>query len=138
MGRRLLNKPKDKSKNTRNHFRPHDLTTRSPQGSTIFPTIFNGLVTLLLTLTLPPSVDILAYTNDLVLISHLSSPTHKPQKALNAVDEAANSLGLYFSPAKTKTMAFNKSRQSRKFKLGLQFLEMVNNYKYIGITIDRN
>ena len=88
----------------------------------------------LLTVTLSPSVDILAYADNLFLISHGSSPAGKLQKALNAVDKAANSLSLYFSPAKTKTMAFNTTRQNNKFKLGLQYLEMVNNYKYLGIT----
>jgi hypothetical protein len=33
-------------------------------------------------------------------------------------------------------MAFNTSRQSHKFNLGLQYLEMVNNYIYLGIIID--
>ena len=83
----------------------------------IFPTIFNDLGALLLTVTLPPSVGILVYGDDLVLISHGISPADKLQKALNPVD----SLCLYFSSAKTKTMAFNTSRQ-----LGLQHLEMVN------------
>ena len=73
----------------------------------------------------------------LVLISHGSNPADKLQKVLNAVDKTAITLGLYFSPAKTKTIAFNASRESHKFKLGLQYLEMVNNYKHLGITIDR-
>jgi len=115
---------------------PHDLTSGCPQGSTISPAIFNGLVAQLLTVTLPISVDILAYADDLVLISHGSRPAEKLQKALNAVDKAANSLGLYFSPAKTKTKTFNTNRQP-KFKLGLQHLEMVNDYRYLGVTIDR-
>ena len=97
----------------------HDLTTGCPRGSTISPTIFNGLVAQLLIVTLHLSVDIIAYADDLVLISHGSSPAHKLQKALNAIDNAANSLDLYFSQTKTKTMAFNTSRQSQKFKLGL-------------------
>ena len=115
---------------------PHDLTTGCPQGSTISPTIFNALVAQLLTVTLPISVDILVYADDLVLISHGSKSAEKLQKALNAVDKAANNLGLYFSPAKTKTMAFNTTRQP-KFILGLQHLEMVNDYRYLGVTIDR-
>ena len=101
---------------------PHDLSTGCPQGSTISPTIFNGLVAQLLTVTLPTSVDILAYADEL---SDGNSQEDKLQKALNAVNKAANSLGLYFSPAKIKTMAFNTTRQP-KFKLGLQHLEMVN------------
>jgi len=59
---------------------PHDLTTGCPHGSTISPTIFNGLVAQLLTVTLPISVDILAYADDLVLISHGSRPAEKLQK----------------------------------------------------------
>jgi hypothetical protein len=43
-----------------------------------------------------------------------------------------NSIGLYFSPANIKTMAFKTTIQS-KFRL----LEMVKYYKYIGFTIDR-
>jgi hypothetical protein len=89
---------------------PHDLTTGCSHGSTTSPTIFNGFIAQLLTVTLPPSVDILAYAVDLVLISHGNNSAVKLQKALNAVDKAANSLGLYFSSAKTKTMAFNTTR----------------------------
>ena len=110
MYRGLSIKQKDNGKDSRNHLDPHDLTTGYSHGSTISPTIFNGFIAQLLTVTLPPSVDILAYAVDLVLISHGNSPAVKLQKALNAVDKAANSLGLYFSSAKTKTMAFNTTR----------------------------
>ena len=110
MYRGLSIKQKDKGKDSRNHLDPHDLTTGYSHGSTISTTIFNGFIAQLLTVTLPPSVDILAYAVDLVLTSHGNSPAVKLQKALNAVDKAANSLGLYFSSAKTKTMAFNTTR----------------------------
>jgi len=60
----------------------HDPTTGWPHGSTISPTIFNGLVTQLLAVTLPSSVDILANADDLVLISHGNSPEVKLQKPL--------------------------------------------------------
>jgi len=107
MDRELFNKQKVKSK---------DLTTGRRQGSIISPSIFNGLVAQLLTVTLLASIDILAYADNIVLISHENRPAAKLQKALNAVDKAANSLGLYFSPAKAKTVSFNTTRQS-KFKL---------------------
>ena len=48
---------------------------------------------------------------------------------------------LYFSPAKTKNMTSNTSRQSDKCNLGLQYLEMVNTIdsrltfaQYVGET----
>jgi len=91
--------------------------------SGISPTIYNRHVALLRTVALPPSVGFLAYADDLVLSSHGSSPAHKLQKVLN--------------PPKFKTMAFNTYRQGHEFKLGLQYLKMVNNYKYPWITIDR-
>jgi len=94
----------------------HDLTNE------ISPTIFNGLVALLLTVTLPSSVYILAYANDRFLISHRSSPGYKPQNLINAVDKAASSFGLHFSPAKAKTMAFNTSRPIHTFKLTLHYI----------------
>ena len=94
MDRERFSKQKDKSKDSRNHLRPHDLTTGCPQGSTIYPTIFNGLVALLLTFTLPPSVDTIAYADDFVLISYGMIPADQRQKALNAVDKAAKKLRL--------------------------------------------
>jgi len=128
MDRRLHNKLRDKIKDRKNNFRPHDFTTGCPQRSIISTTIFNRLVALLLTVNLPPSVDILTYADDLVLILHGIILPHKLQKALNAVDKAANSSGIYFSPAKSTTMALSISKQSQhKYKLGLQDLEMVNN-----------
>ena len=68
--------------------------------------MINGLVAQLLTVTLPISVNILAYADDLVLISHGSKPDEILQKTLNAVDKAANSLDLYFSPTKNKDHGF--------------------------------
>ena len=132
MDREHFTQHKDKSKDSRNHPRhpwshhwmssgvnniPHHLQrSRHP--------------------TLPPSVDILGLCDGLVLISRESSPADKLQKALNTVEKAANMLGLYFSPAITKTMPFNTTRQPN-FKFGLQHLEMVNDYRYLGVAIDR-
>ena len=113
----------------------YDLTTGSPQGSSISPSLFNCIISLLISVTLPPSVDILAYADDLVLIAHGRAPATSLQKALNIIDKAANNLGLYFSPAKTKTMAFHTNSRPH-FQLGTQHLENVDHYRYLGVYID--
>ena len=56
------------------------------------PTIFNSIIAQLTTVILPPSVDNLAYPYE--LHSEIAQ-VDKLQKALNAVDKGANSLGLY-------------------------------------------
>jgi len=110
-----MDKQKDKSNDSRliqsltHMISPLDVFSVQP----FLPTIFNDLIAQLLTVTLPPSVDILAYADDLVLISHRSNSADKFQKSLNTVDKVAKSLGLYFSPAKTKRIAFNTTRQPK-------------------------
>ena len=63
---------------------PHSLTTGSPQGSVLSPTLFNALVILLLSISLPTSVNILGYADDLAIISHgmnLARVTARPRQS---------------------------------------------------------
>jgi hypothetical protein len=114
-------------------------TCGSPQGSTISPTIFNAIIIILITLSLPTTVDILAYADDLVIISHGRNAPDKLQKSLNSVGEKANSLGLFFSSAKTKTVTFNtRAKPQNIYKIGDQTIDSVTEYKYLGVTIDRH
>ena len=115
----------------------HPLTTGSPQGSALSPTLFNSLITTLISVSLPTCVDILAYADDIAIISYGSTPAKKLQTALNSTATKANDLGLFFSPAKTKIMAFNaKSKQHSTFHIGKQNIETVSHYRYLGVIID--
>lgn len=115
----------------------HNLTTGSPQGSALSPTLFNALVILLLSISLPKSVDIIGYADDLAIISHGTNAAKKLQSALDTTATTANALGLFFSPTKTKIMKFNaNSQQSNNFHLGQQRIESVKMYKYLGVVID--
>ncbi|KAK2152475.1 hypothetical protein LSH36_327g01036, partial [Paralvinella palmiformis] len=55
----------------------HPLTRASPHGSALSPTLFNALITVLISTSLPPCVDILAYADDIAIISH-SPKNYKP------------------------------------------------------------
>jgi ribonuclease HI len=116
---------------------PHPLTTGSPQGSALSPTLFNALITVLISISVPKCVDILAYADDIAIISYGPSPAKKLQTALDTTASKANDLGLFFSPAKTKIIAFNtNSKQNDTFHIGQQDIEIVKQYKYLGVIID--
>ena len=117
----------------------HPLTTGSPQGSALSPTLFNALITALISTSLPPCVDILAYADDIAIISHGPRPAKKLQTALDTTASKANDLGLFFSTAKTKIIAFNtNSKQHNTFHIGKQDIEIVKQYKYLGVIIDNH
>ena len=87
---------------------------------------------------MPRGIDIIAYADDLVIISRGTHPAKKLQVALDAMATTANSLGLFFSPAKTKVMVFHTHNIHRpNFHLEQQPIEMVSHCKYLGVVLDR-
>jgi len=107
---------------------PRPLTTCSPQGSTLSPTPFNALITVLISISLPPYVDILAYTDDdIAIISHGPRPAKKIKTTLDTTASKANDLCIIFFPAKTKIIASNTNlKQHNTFHIGRQDIEIVN------------
>ena len=74
----------------------------------------------------------LAFANDIVLIS--DNP-HKLQRLINICQNWAEINGMEFRTDKCKVMVFNGSPKGVEFKLYGDALEIVESYKYLGITL---
>ena len=91
----------------------HDLTTGCHRGSTISPAILNVLV------APTPESHSTPISAHLGLCRwpwyHTEIAQHtNSRKPLNVLDKAANTLGLYFSPSKAKTMSVSSSINSNR------------------------
>ena len=81
----------------------------TPEGSCLSPTLFSYVISHLLDLKLPTSVQLVAYADDLALTSSNrdnDKVIKDIQTALETLNAEAESLGLKFSPAETKAMWF--------------------------------
>ena len=78
----------------------------------------------------------LMYADDLILFS----TTKVLQKCLDSVYEFSNKWNLQINYSKTKCMTFTEGHQKEKhiFYIDKQILENVNEFKYLGITINKN
>lgn len=111
------------------------LKTGTPQGSVLSPTLFNLLITNILDIKFPPSTEVLAYADDLIIVSFGRNPDIQLQKTLDLVSEKTQKTGMFFSPAKTRSMTFFGSKPA-SFRMGKHKIESVLEYKYLGIVID--
>ncbi|XP_076054465.1 uncharacterized protein LOC143033150 [Oratosquilla oratoria] len=110
----------------------------TPQDSSLSPTLFNFLVDQILrTTTLPRLTQMVAYADDLVIVSTYDS-FRGCQKVLHCLQETTKDLGLKFSAPKTKAIHFSRTTPTANLCLNGQDIEWVNEYKYLGVIIDRH
>ena len=115
---------------------PHPITSGVPQGSVIAPSLFNAVVSTILSAAATPGTRIVAYADDLALVASGKTPFRCAQRALHRLAAATRRAGLMVSPAKTKAMTFH-TRLAPVLTLDGQPVEYVTHYKYLGVVIDR-
>ena len=111
----------------------------TPQGSCLSPTLFSYVISHLLDLKLPTSVQLVAYADDLALTSSnrdKDKVINDIQTALETLNAEAEALGLKFSPAKTKAMWFYTQKPDAMISLNGQRLPWSPTEKYLGIELD--
>ena len=111
----------------------------TPQGSCLSPTLFSYVISHLLDLKLPTSVQLVAYADDLALTSSNrdnDKVINDIQTALETLNAEAEALGLKFSPAKTKAMWFYTQKPDAMISLNGQRLPWSPTEKYLGIELD--
>ena len=109
----------------------------TPQGSSLSPTLFNFLVDQMLrNTTLPKLTQMVAYADDLVIVSTCDS-LRSCQRALHSLQDTTKDLGLKFSTTKTKAMHFSQTTPTANLCLNGQDIEWVTEFKYLGLIIDR-
>ena len=123
---------------------PFRIDTGVVQGSRLGPTLFNIFFDDLITkfklkfkgaqFSFGTSLPILAYADDLVLISN--DPTEL-QKMLDFVSKYALENEFEFNNAKSKILKLSK-KCSAHFNMGGQRLEEVEHYRYLGVPLGRS
>ena len=123
------------------------LENGTPQGSVLSPFLFNILIDKILKMIehqlgekASPRVTIIAYADDIVLISNHPHAPHLLTKALHALELASNILGLKINIQKTKAMAWTHTHWLPDFcfKIYNQQIEWVREFKYLGVIFDDN
>ena len=117
------------------------------QGDPLSPTLFNLFINDLfkeinsannnsVTLNNIDKINTLMFADDLIL---LSTTKEGLQKSLNALDKYVQKWKLEINYKKTKCMTFSKSNQKEKhiFTIRDQILDNTNEYKYLGLTINK-
>ena len=119
------------------HSQYYKFNTGVPQGSTLSPTLFNVLMSSLLEDIDNQHITTIVYADDIALVTNSTDPQNTLQKALDKLEINASSLGLQFSPTKTKVVSFNNRA---KINLTLQgaTVDQVKSHKYLGIILDNN
>ena len=80
---------------------------------------------------------ILLYADDTVIISETSDGL---QEALNTFESYCNDFKLSVNISKTKIVIFSKGKQNKNllFRFNNSIIEIVSEYKYLGIIMSRN
>ncbi|XP_055590659.1 uncharacterized protein LOC129742740 [Uranotaenia lowii] len=121
---------------------PHTIANGVPQGSVLAPTLFLiGMQSLFD--VVPEDVNVLAYADDITLISvspYSVLSRKQLQIAVNRVDNWAPSMGFIFAPEKSKLMHLS-SRKKKLNKLpplimGNKVIPIVHSSRILGVLVD--
>jgi len=124
---------------------PIHLENGTPQGSVLSPFLFNVLIDKLLRLIeseLGPEVfqklTVIAYADDIALISNHSLGPALMNKGVYMLETASNILGLKVNVSKTKAMTWNNSHFLPDFQFTIynKPVEWVRQFKYLGVIFD--
>ena len=124
---------------------PIHLENGTPQGSVLSPFLFNVLIDKLLQTIESelgpvafPKVTVIAYADDIALVSNHAFGPALMNKAAYALEIVSNILGLKINVSKTKAMAWNHSHflPDFCFKIYNNPVEWVRQFKYLGVIFD--
>jgi len=85
-------------------------------------------------------VTIVAYADDLVLISNHADAPHLLCNALSKLESISSILGLQVNSSKTKAMAWTRSQFFPTFTFSIynKPVEWVRSFRYLGVVLDDN
>ena len=116
------------------------VTSGVPQGSVLGPFLFLLYINNTSDVPLPHGSKIVLYADDLLLYRQINTPMdyEHVQVCLNLLSNWCTSNYLTFNPTKCKTMLFSRKRGPNippTLFLGDRPLELVQSYKYLGVTL---
>ena len=91
----------------------------------------------LLQTELPECIQTLSFADDLAILASGEQAYTHLQQALNNISVQINKLSLKLSSNKTKAMAFFVPDPTTTLQINGAHLEWVQNYTYLGITLDK-
>ena len=118
------------------------VTRGCPQGSSCGPGLWNILYDNILTIKLPYTCEMIAFADDLVLLSRapdIATLESRVNTALSLIVEQSNVIKITFNEAKTQAMLCTRRRQWQNpvFIMNEKRINIVDSIKYLGVIIDK-
>ena len=118
-----------------------NVTRGCPQGSACGPSFWNILYDEVFELRLPANCELVAFADDLLLMSWASDlPALEEQTntAIKLIADWGQGVKLSFNETKTKVMVIHSKRATQDLHLSMNGsrLELVDSFRYLGIIID--
>lgn len=120
----------------------YDQRQGCPQGSVLGPALWNLIMDDLLSETLPPNAEIVAYADDVLLLTKHNNSTQITQQttqSLDIIERWASRHGMTFNPCKTQAVLFTKKRKHSvlPFTFMGERIPFSPSMRYLGLTIDK-
>ena len=108
----------------------------TPQGSILSPFLFNVLVENLVALSLDTETKVLCYVDDIAIITTGARYAEKAQRAITAIANECQELGLKINAIKTKAIHFGSRKILELLMLHDTEIEWVGSHPYLSVWMD--
>jgi len=111
------------------------------QGSVLVPTLWNVAYDDLLSLSVPPGVQLVGFADDLAVVGRSKTSAELERKmnfALEAIDSSMASHGLELAHHKSEAVMLTRKRAYTRpvLTIGGHHIELKNEIRYLGVRLD--
>jgi len=108
----------------------------TPQGGILSPFLFNILIAELLSVQTPPNSHLMAYADDIQLITTGSARLINAQHTLDIIAARCKELGLKINSGKTRAMQVRRCIPNQHLYIHTERIEWDTQYKCLGIIFN--